>query len=53
MLLIFTRGIMEFKDTDIVKSCKKLESGIRLGQEGLAACAQGPFQSPIYFPPKS
>ena len=43
---------MEFKDTDIVKSCKKLESGIRLGQEGLAACAQGPFQSPIYFTPK-
>ena len=32
-----------------VKSCYKLESGLRLGQEGIHACQLGPFSSPIYF----
>ena len=37
------------KPTDLVKSCYKLESGLRLGQEGIHACQLGPFSSPIYF----
>lgn len=32
-----------------VKSCPKLESGLRLGQEGIHACQLGPFSSPIYW----
>ena len=32
-----------------VKSCYKMESGLRLGQEGIHACQLGPFSSPIYF----
>jgi hypothetical protein len=35
-----------------VKSCYKLESGLRLGQEGVHACQLGPFSSPIYFTPE-
>lgn len=35
-----------------VKSCYKLESGLRLGQEGIHACQLGPFSSPIYFSPE-
>jgi len=35
-----------------VKSCYKLESGLRLGQEGIHACQLGPFSSPIYFTPE-
>ncbi len=33
----------------LVKSCPKLESGLRLGQEGLHACQLGPFSSPIFW----
>ncbi len=33
----------------LVKSCSKLESGLRLGQEGIHACQLGPFSSPIYW----
>jgi pyruvate-formate lyase-activating enzyme len=40
-----------YKLDDKVLSCKKLESGLRFGQEGVAACALGPFQSPIYWTP--
>lgn len=39
----------KYKPDDIVKSCKKLEAGLRFGQEGVSACALGPFQSPIYW----
>jgi len=35
-----------------VKSCYKMESGLRLGQEGIHACQLGPFSSPIYFSPE-
>lgn len=35
--------------TGLVKSCPKLESGLRLGQEGIHACQLGPFSSPIYW----
>jgi len=34
---------------DLVKSCRKLESGLRLGQEGIHACQLGPFCSPLYW----
>lgn len=32
-----------------VKSCRKLESGLRLGQEGIRACQLGQFAAPIYW----
>jgi len=35
----------------LVKSCPKLESGLRLGQEGIHACQLGPFSSPIFWTP--
>ncbi len=33
----------------LVKSCPKLESGLRLGQEGIHACQLGPFSSPLFW----
>ena len=39
----------KYQPADIVKSCYKLESGLRLGQEGIHACQLGPFSSPIYY----
>jgi len=39
----------EDKKKTLVKSCPKLESGLRLGQEGIHACQLGPFSSPIYW----
>ncbi|MEJ5365248.1 MAG: radical SAM protein [Desulfosoma sp.] len=33
----------------MVRSCPKLESGLRLGQEGIHACQLGPFSSPIFW----
>lgn len=35
--------------SQMVKSCPKLENGLRLGQEGIHACQLGPFSSPIYW----
>jgi hypothetical protein len=43
--------IHNYKPEDIVKSCSKLEAGLRFGQEGICACALGPFQSPVYWTP--
>lgn len=40
---------MNYKPDDIVKSCRKLECGLRLGIEGVHACQLGPFSSPIYW----
>lgn len=40
---------MNYQPKDLVKSCRKLESGLRLGQEGIHACQLGPFCSPIYW----
>lgn len=40
---------MTAKTPGLVKSCTKLESGLRLGQEGIHACQLGPFSSPIYW----
>ncbi len=40
---------MNFKLDDIVKSCRKLERGLRFGPEGIRACQVGPYASPIYW----
>ena len=40
---------MNYQPEDLVKSCRKLESGLRLGQEGIHACQLGPFCSPLYW----
>ena len=40
---------MEYHRNDFVKSCRKLESGLRLGQEGIHACQLGPFASPVFW----
>ncbi|WP_168734295.1 radical SAM protein [Pseudothauera nasutitermitis] len=40
---------MADNEKKLVKSCPKLESGLRLGQEGIHACQLGPFSSPIYW----
>lgn len=40
---------MTIQQPKLVKSCPKLESGLRLGQEGIHACQLGPFSSPIYW----
>ncbi len=45
-------SIKQYSPDDVVRSCKKLESGLRFGQEGVSACALGPFQSPIYWSAK-
>lgn len=33
----------------IVRSCPKLESGLRFGPEGIRACQLGPFAAPLYW----
>ena len=33
----------------VVKSCPKLESGLRFGPEGVRACQLGPFAAPLYW----
>jgi len=40
---------MNFNGDDIVKSCRKLESGLRLGVEGIHACQLGQFSSPLFW----
>jgi organic radical activating enzyme len=40
---------MNFSPDDIVKSCRKLERGLRFGPEGIRACQVGPYASPIYW----
>jgi uncharacterized Fe-S cluster-containing radical SAM superfamily protein len=40
---------MNFQPDDIVRSCPKLESGLRLGIEGIHACQLGPFSSPLFW----
>ncbi len=40
---------MNYQPEDLVKSCRKLESGLRLGQEGIHACQLGPFCAPLYW----
>jgi hypothetical protein len=33
----------------MVKSCRRLESGLRLGQEGICACQLGQLCSPVFY----
>jgi len=40
---------MNFNPDDLVKSCRKLERGLRFGPEGIRACQVGPYASPIYW----
>lgn len=47
-----SKEVKIYKPEEMVKSCKKLEAGLRFGQEGVSACALGPFQSPIYWTAK-
>lgn len=41
-----------YAPNDLVKSCPKLESGLRFGPEGVRACQLGPFAAPIYWSTK-
>lgn len=43
------RKIVKYKIDDQVKSCKRLESGLRFGPEGLRACQFGAIASPVYW----
>jgi len=38
-----------YAPNDLVKSCSKLESGLRFGPEGVRACQLGPFAAPVYW----
>ena len=40
---------MSYQDHDLVKTCGRLESGLRLGQEGIHACQLGQLSSPMYW----
>ncbi len=42
-------GRVNYQVYDLVKSCERLESGLRLGQEGIHACQLGQLSSPIYW----
>tara|TARA_B100000035_G_scaffold315391_1_gene335738 strand:+ start:18412 stop:19923 length:1512 start_codon:yes stop_codon:yes gene_type:complete len=42
----------KYKPDQIVKTCSKLESGLRFGPEGLRACQLGPFAAPVYWSEK-
>lgn len=39
----------KYAPDDFVKSCPKLESGLRFGPEGIRACQLGPFAAPVYW----
>lgn len=43
---------MKYNPDQIVKTCSKLQSGLRFGPEGVRACQLGPFASPIYWTEK-
>jgi Radical SAM superfamily len=34
---------------DLVRTCRKLEAGLRFGQEGIRACQLGQFAAPVYW----
>jgi len=42
----------KYAPNDLVKSCPKLESGLRFGPEGVRACQLGPFAAPVYWSTK-
>ncbi|MBK9446525.1 MAG: radical SAM protein [Betaproteobacteria bacterium] len=39
----------KYAPDDLVKTCPKLESGLRFGPEGVRACQLGPFAAPVYW----
>jgi len=41
---------MTYRPDDIVKSCPRLESGLRFGPDGIRACILGAFAAPLYWP---
>jgi hypothetical protein len=41
--------LMNYSNESLVKSCNRLESGLRLGQEGIHACQLGQLSSPLYW----
>lgn len=43
---------MNYQDDDVVKSCHNLESGLRLGADGIRACCMGAIVSPLYWSPE-
>lgn len=40
---------LKFGPDDMVKTCKHLESGLRLGPDGIRACCMGAIVSPLYW----
>jgi len=40
---------MNHRPDDLVKSCPRLESGLRLGSDGVRACVLGAFAAPLYW----
>lgn len=40
---------MNYRSDDIVKSCRRLESGLRLGPDGIRACILGAFAAPLFW----
>ncbi|MGC8490160.1 MAG: radical SAM protein [Syntrophobacteraceae bacterium] len=40
---------MKYRADDIVKSCRRLESGLRFGPDGIRACTLGAFAAPFYW----
>ena len=40
---------MSRRRDELVKSCRKLEAGLRLGPEGVRACQLGQFAAPLYW----
>lgn len=40
---------MDFKPDDIVKSCSRIENGLRLGPDGIRACCFSVMVSPFYW----
>ena len=43
---------LNYQPDDLVLSCPKLESGLRLGHDGIRACCMGPIVSPMYWSAK-
>jgi hypothetical protein len=40
---------MNYRSDDMVKSCRRLESGLRLGPDGIRACTLGAFDAPLFW----
>jgi hypothetical protein len=51
MVVTAYKGInrMNYSGNNIVKSCKRLESGLRFGPDGIRACILGAFGAPLFW----